>query len=41
MDATALQAEVRRIFPMERWSIYEALLEKNQAGPWAEPEHAP
>ena len=27
MNEMALQAEVRRIFPTDRWSIYEALLE--------------
>ena len=32
MDETALQAEVRRIFPIDRWSIYEALLEKKKEG---------
>jgi hypothetical protein len=40
MDETALQAEVRRIFPMERWSIYEALLEKKKEGQLTEKEHA-
>ena len=40
MDETALQAEVRRIFPTDRWSIYEALLEKKKEGPLAEQEHA-
>ena len=39
MDETALQAEVRRIFPMERWSVYEALLEKKKAGPLTTQEH--
>jgi hypothetical protein len=32
MDEPALQAEVRRIFPAERWAKYEALLEKHQDG---------
>lgn len=32
MDETALQAEVRRIFPAESWSEYEALLEENKEG---------
>jgi len=39
MDETALQAEVQRIFPMERWSVYEALLEKKKAGPLTTPEN--
>ena len=32
MDEAALQAEVRRISPTERWQEYETLLEKNKAG---------
>ena len=39
MNEMALQAEVRRIFPTDRWSIYEALLEKKKEGPLAEQEH--
>lgn len=32
MDEKELQAEARRVFSSHRWSEYEALLEKNQAG---------
>ena len=31
MGEKELQAEARRVFPTNRWSEYEALLEKNQA----------
>ena len=40
MDETALQAEARRIFPTDRWSTYEALLEKKKEGRLTEKEHA-
>ena len=40
MDETALQAEVRRIFPTDRWSTYEALLETKTEGRLTEKEKA-
>jgi hypothetical protein len=40
MDETALQAEVRRIFPTDCWSTYEALLEKKTEGRLTEKEKA-
>ena len=40
MDEIALQAEVRRIFPTDRWSTYEALLEKKTEGRLTEKEKA-
>jgi hypothetical protein len=30
MDETALQREVRRLFPTEQWAEYDALLEKKK-----------
>jgi hypothetical protein len=32
MDEAALQAEVRRIFPIDRWAEYEVLLEQQKDG---------
>jgi len=40
MDEAALQAEVRRIFQKDRWSTYEALLEKKTEGRLTEKEKA-
>jgi hypothetical protein len=40
MDESTLQAEVRRIFPADRWAEYEALLEKHQDGNLTRNEHA-
>lgn len=40
MDIPALQAEVRRVFPTERWAIYEALLARHQEGQLTVEEHA-
>lgn len=39
MDEAALQSEVRRIFPTDRWSAYEALLAKNKEGQLTAKEH--
>jgi hypothetical protein len=32
METAALQGEVQRVFPAERWAEYETLLEKKKAG---------
>jgi hypothetical protein len=40
MDEAALQAEVRRSFPAERWAEYETLLEKKTVGELTRAEHA-
>jgi hypothetical protein len=40
MDEAALQAEVRRIFPMDRWFVYEALLAKKKEEQLTAQEHA-
>jgi hypothetical protein len=39
MDEAALQAEVRRVFPADDWSTYEALLAKKKAGLLTTQEH--
>jgi hypothetical protein len=39
MDAPTLQAEVQRVFPMERWAAYEALLERLQESQLTPQEH--
>ena len=39
MEETALQAEVRRIFPPDRWSTYEALLAQKKEGRLTAQEH--
>lgn len=38
MNSTELQAEVRRVFPQERWAEYESLLERKKDAALSGPE---